>query len=127
MMKVLVILVVIILSGCTSLKSVDAIDIMDSQLDDISYFLNRLECFDKYDMCQTNGFEMYISKNNDTLFAKNSRETLTVFIDKGTYTVYQLNINYDTLFFTSNPTTQSDRFDNACIANLINDMAESLY
>ena len=90
---------VVFLCACSSTEQYDNHENMTKNIDQIKYFLNRLECHEMFDKCVTKNYEMYISKNNSTLVIENTNNKLIVFFGSRTNpTVYQLK-SYDKLLF----------------------------
>lgn len=100
---------------------------MTKNIDQIKYFLNRLECHEMFDKCVTKNYEMYISKNNSTLVIQNTNNKLIVFFGSATKpTVYQLESFDKLLFYKANVENTQDQQDNQYIADVIYEMVESL-
>lgn len=118
---------VVFLCACSSTKQYDNHENMTKNIDQIKYFLNRLECHEMFDKCVTKNYEMYISKNNSTLVIENTNNKLIVFFGSRTNpTVYQLESYDKLLFYKGNVETKQDQLDNKYIADVIYEMVESL-
>ncbi|MGB2110894.1 MAG: hypothetical protein ACPHY8_03170 [Patescibacteria group bacterium] len=128
MKKVFILVVLVYLSACSSLEQYDSRIFVDNKkIDEISYFLNRLECHDLFDMCVTKNFDMYISKNNDTLVMQNQDMKLLIFnYTKQEFTTIQLNQAHQTYFLKYNPVEQEDIEGNKKILSAINQARLSL-
>lgn len=127
MKKVFILFVVVWLTACSSgAQYNNHIFVDNNDIEEISYFLNRLECHDMFDKCVTKNFDMYISKNNDTLVMQNSDNKIIIFNYNQVSSTIQLNQGHETYFFKSNPQDVVTLEENKKIMKVIGQARSSL-
>ncbi len=120
-------IIIICLCACTSINQVKNDNSMVKNIEKINYFLNRLECHDIFDKCVTKNFDMYISKNNNTLIIENKDKKLIIFSYKNLdFINAQLDEKNRIYFLKENPQTSIELNGNKKILLTINQARESL-
>lgn len=110
MKNVFISFIIVFLSACSSVDQFNNRIFVDNKnIEKITYFLNRLECHDLFNKCVTKDFDMYISKNNDTLVMQNQDTKILIFnYPKQEFTTIQLNQEHQIYFLKYKPVNQRD-------------------